>query len=207
MATTANQERFKDYYQLANRLATTQATARQIAAVFWGLMMVCVSWASEQAANPPATKLEAFQARTGTVRILGYTTVGTMRGLLNVITVQAREWRDASNPSSRATGVLVKVKEMERGRESGSFVDADEIDSLLKGIEYLMKTGRNVTTHENFQAEYKTKGDLRVSVYSDSKGEISASVETGGIGHWTAIIKLSQLEEFRKLILAAKMKL
>ena len=48
----------------------------------------------------PATKLEAFQARTGAVLIRGYSTVGTLRGEGSDVSVDAREFRDGSNPNS-----------------------------------------------------------------------------------------------------------
>lgn len=129
-------------------------------------------------------------------------------GARATVTVDAREFRDASNPNSRAAGIAIVVKESGRlERENTSFVDADEIDSLLKGIEYIAKIGKDVTKHENFEADYKTKGDLRISVYNDPSGKISAAVASGRIGRTRAFIQMRDLEELHKLITEAKAKL
>jgi hypothetical protein len=92
-------------------------------------------------------------------------------------------------------------------RENTSFVDAEEIDSLVKGIEYIAKINRNVTSFQTFEVEYRTKGDLRIIVFDNEKGEISASIESGRVGPARALIDLLELEAFRKLILEAKGKL
>jgi hypothetical protein len=159
--------------------------------------------------KPPATKLEAFQARTGVVVIRGYTSVGTVHGRFgSIVTVDAREFRDASNPKSRVAGISISVKAFRPlERENTSFVDAEEIDSLLKGIEYITKIGRDVTSLQKFEADYRTKGNLRITVFDNEKGEISASIESGPVGPTTAFIDLLELEAFRKLILEAKSKL
>src|SRR5258708_37964644 len=83
-------------------------------------------------APAPATKLEEFSAKTGIVVIRGFSTIGEVRGMGSV-TVTAREFRDASNPKLRQTGLTVEIKESGRlERESISIVDYDEIDSLLR---------------------------------------------------------------------------
>src|SRR5258708_28007489 len=88
---------------------------------------------------PPATKLEEFSAKTGIVVIRGFSTIGEVRGMGSV-TVTAREFRDASNPKLRQTGLTVGVKESGRpAKESISFVNYHEIVSLLRGIEYISK--------------------------------------------------------------------
>jgi TRAP-type C4-dicarboxylate transport system substrate-binding protein len=94
------------------------------------------------------------------------------------------------------------------GRQNTSFVAADEIDSLLKGIDYIAKIGNDITKHENFEVDYRTKGDLRISVFNSSRsGNISAVIASGRIGRTQTFIGMRDLEEFRKLIDAAKAKL
>jgi hypothetical protein len=173
------------------------------------VILASLSWAEEkpEQPRPPATKLEAFQARTGIVVIRGYTTVGSISGLGSTVTVDAREFRDASNPKSRETGVSILVKEHGRlERENRSFVDGDEIDSLLRGIDYITKLRDDVTRLEHFEADYRTKGDLRITVYNDTNGKIKAAISSGRIGQTQAFVELSGLEAFRRLVVAAKEK-
>ena len=92
--------------------------------------------------KPPATKLEAFQSRTGVVLIRGYSTVRTLSGLGGQIGVDARECRDGSNPnSSKTAGVSIAITETSRlERDHTSYIDVDEIESLVKGIEYISQS-------------------------------------------------------------------
>ena len=164
---------------------------RRLLVTFSILMMsYAMAAAQEQGEQPkpPATKLEAFQARTGVVLIRGYTEIGTIGGRSSTVTVTAREFRDASNPTSRATGIAIEVKEVGRlERQNTSFVDADEIDSLLKGIDYIAKIGKDITKHENFEVDYRTKGDLRIGVFNSGRsGNIHAVIASGRIGRTSA---------------------
>jgi len=87
---------------------------------------------------------------------------------------------------------------------SKSYIDYDEIDSLLKGIEYIAKIDKTTTRLIDFQADYRTKADLVVSTYSSGKsGEIGAGVKNGLFGG-TALLSLPELEQFRKLIAKSK---
>lgn len=171
------------------------------------LSLPLIAFAQEQEdalKTAPATKLEAFSARTGIVLVKGYTTLGTVNGMGSV-SIDVREFRDASNPKSAQYGVAFEVKESGRlERENTSFIDEDEIDSLIRGLEYISKIDRSVTTFGNFEAQYKTKGDLSLVVFSGRGGEISLAVSSGRIGRTQAFLKLSDVEQIRTLLGEAK---
>lgn len=160
--------------------------------------------ATEAAKQPPATKLEAFSARTGIVLVKGFSNVGMVPGMGRV-SIDAREFRDASNPKSAQYGVAVEVKEAGRlERENTSYIDEDEIDSLIRGLEYISKIDRSVTAFSNFEAHYRTKGDLSMIVFSNRGGEVSLAVTSGRIGKTSAYLKLSDAEIIRNLLGEAK---
>ena len=153
---------------------------------------------------PPATKLEAFSARTGIVLVKGFTNLGTVNGMGRV-SIDVREFRDASNPKSAQYGVAFEVKDSGRlERENTSYIDEDEIDSLIRGLDYISKIDRSVTTFGNFEAQYRTKGDLSLVVFSGSGGEISLAVSSGRIGRTRAFLKLADIEQIRTLLGEAK---
>jgi hypothetical protein len=161
---------------------------------------------SSSAVSEPATKLEAFQSRTGIVRIKGYSEVATIKG----VSIEAWEFRDAADPASRAPGIVVEVKEYSsygNSRENRAFVDADEIDSLLKGIDYISKVEKSVTKFSNFEAIYLTKGDLRITVFSNRNGKLQAAVDCGKIGKTTAFLELAELAKIRDAIALAQSQL
>lgn len=172
------------------------------------LLLSSSAVAQEQDPLKPATKIEAFQANTGIVLIRGYTKVGTLRGLGGVVTVDAREYRDAEDPAKRITGISISVKETSRvERENTSFIDTDEIDGLLQGIDYIAKVSKEITTFEHFEVEYRTKGDFRLIVFNDSSGQLSLAISSGRVGKTTAYLELKQLDELKKLVATAKSKL
>lgn len=155
-----------------------------------------------------STKLEAFQAKTGVVIIRGYTKVGRV----DSISVDARDFRDASNPKVRMTGIGIAIKKYNgdstQYNESRVFIDGDEIDSLIAGIDYISKATKEVSSLESFEVEYRTKGDFRVTVYSKSdNGELSAVVSLGSNEKTKVWLEVPKLLELRQLIMDAKLKI
>ncbi|HUQ34710.1 MAG TPA: hypothetical protein VM095_21510, partial [Pyrinomonadaceae bacterium] len=99
----------------------------------------------------PRTKLEAFQSRTGIVIIKGFSRIGVAAGLEGTsIEIENRELRDAGS-NAREYGITVEVREAgNNARRSISYIDYDEIDPLLKGLEYLGKVDNSVTQLTRF---------------------------------------------------------
>ena len=167
-----------------------------------------ISAQEQEKQGEPSTKLEAFQAKTGVVIIRSYSTVGLINAVGGNIRVDAREFCDASDPNISVTGISVSIKETSRlERENTSFVDADEIESLLQGLDYVAKASQEVTKLENFEIEYRTKSHFGVIVFNDRKGQLSVAVQSGRVGKTRAYLDLSGLDELRKLIVTAQSKL
>ncbi len=148
---------------------------------------------------PPATKLELFSNQTGSVLIRGFSRIGSIRGR-GLVTVAAIEIRDANNAKLRVTGLSFTVKEAEpSAKEKISFVDYDEIDSLLKAIEYISGADHNITRLANFVANYKTKGDFSVATYGTATG-IHLAVSSGTCSKITAHFETTELTQLKSLI-------
>lgn len=163
--------------------------------------------AAKPALEESKTKLEQFQAKTGSVIIMGFSQVGSVSGGMGSISVETREFTDAAT-GAKQFGAYIAVSESgQYKKDAASFIDLEEIDSLVKGIEYIAGLTTAVTKLGSFQAEYRTVGDLMVSTYSDSKGEVQAAVKSGRYGQATAYIKRNDLARFRELLLSAQAKL
>jgi hypothetical protein len=142
-------------------------------------LMVCSSGygqttpqTEQRVSPPPATKMEAFKPAAGSLVTFGYNELGK----ISRIAVDVRELKGLQGSPVR--GVVVEVTQDEYHRER-SFVDADEIEELLKGLEALLAVTANPTPFENFEIQYTTKGELEISVYNGSYGDINYSVEAG----------------------------
>lgn len=162
---------------------------------------------SKTEAPTPKTKLEAFEAQVGSVIIRGFSTIGSVSGEYGTsVTVESREYTNATS-GKKEYGVVIEVREGGRlERESSSHIDYDEIDSLVRGIDYVAKITPDVTRMENFQADYRTKGDLRISTYS-TDGAVQAGVASGTIGGASAFLSLANLVQLRELLVQAKSKI
>ncbi len=156
----------------------------------------------------PKTKLEEFSARTGVVIIRGFEEIGSSYGLYSTsIKVEAKEFVNVLT-GKKEYGITIEVKK-EDGRydkESTSYIDYDEIDSLISGIDYIAKVDKSRTKFSNFQADYNTKGDFKISTFSTA-GKIMVAVSSGRIGAVSAYYNLSSLTEIRTLIEKAKTKI
>ena len=91
-------------------------------------------------------------------------------------------------------------------RECRSFIDYDEITSLIAGIDYVSKIDRTATKLDASEAGYRTKGELEIATYSSDTG-IDAAIRSGRIGGTTAFLTLDQLQSVRALVVEAKAKL
>lgn len=163
----------------------------------------------EQRAPTPKTKLEAFEAQSGAVIIRGFSKIGELPGVYGgAVTVQSKEFMNATT-AKREFGVTLEVKETSRlERDNTSYVDYDEIPSLLRGIDYIGKIDKSITKLDNFQADYRTKGDLHVSTFSRSgSGEVMVAVTSGTIGATSVYLKIADLGKLRELIASAKARL
>lgn len=167
---------------------------------------VATAQQSEEAARVPKTKLEEFQAQTGTVVIKGYSEIGRVSAIGSV-EVSAMEFTDATS-GRKQSGVLIEIKESGRLPNTGrSFIDIDEVDALLKGLDYISKATSDVTKLGMFEATYKTKGYFNATTFSSSSGKIDAALKSGSVRPANAFLSLQQLSELRSLIVKAQQKL
>lgn len=159
-------------------------------------------------AKEPKTKLESFEARTGAVIIKGYSQIGKVGGSAGAsVTVDCRELFDAA-ANRKEYGITIEVKEgPPLRRQNTTLIDYDEIDSLLKGIDFISKIDKSVTSLSNFEAIYVTKGDFRVFTFSSSEAKIRAGISSGRIGATSAYLSLDDLAKLRGFIAQAKEKL
>ena len=72
--------------------------------------------------------------------------------------------------------------------------------------DYISKIKPDVTKFEDFQADYSTKGDLKISTFS-SGDKVMAAVSSGKIGGVAAYYNLEDLSKVKDLIVKAKAKI
>jgi hypothetical protein len=156
---------------------------------------------------PPATKLEGFMAAPGSLMTTGYNEVGKdVTGIvaLGPVSVEAREMRDAHGNVAR--GMIVEVIESETVR-ARSFVDAEEIPDLIKGLDAILDIVSNPTSFDYFEVRCVTRGELALTAYSNVKGTIRYSVQAGRVVASRVVLDTHQMQVLRGLFATALQKL
>lgn len=157
----------------------------------------------------PRTKLEAIEGGYERVLIKGFSQIATMRVRGSDVRIDALELKD-SNSSMRATGIVIAMREPsgERPSENRAFIDYEEIDRLLKALEFASKVNETVTKLVGFEARYRTLGDLEVVVFRQGRASgTAASVTTGVCDRVTGLLTLDELELLRAHLVEAKARL
>jgi hypothetical protein len=155
----------------------------------------------------PRTKLEEIEGLYERVLIKGFIQVAAFNARGGDVRVDAVELKEAGSPT-RALGLIVAVREPgEKPRDNRSFVDYEEIESLVKAIESIARVNETVTKLPGFEARYRTRGDLELNVFRQSRSGTAASLTSGICEKITVLFTLDELERFKGIILEAKARL
>jgi hypothetical protein len=159
----------------------------------------------------PRTKLEAVESRYEKILLKGFSSIANLnvRGVL--VRLDAVEMKDSASPL-RAMGIVISLRffpsENQPPRENRSYIDYEEIDSLLKAMESVARVNESVTKLASFEARYRTVGDFEVVVFRQGRASgTAASLSSGICDKVTALLTLDELETLRAHIVEAKARL
>jgi len=121
---------------------------------------------NKQAGTPmrePVKQIEAFRSKTNTVVVRGASHIGRMDGdTSGHISIDVEELTDV-NTGSKAYGISISVDETTSSLTSTSFVDYDDIDPLIKGVDFMAKINSGCTKMDDYQAHYRDRSGLHIS--------------------------------------------
>ena len=159
----------------------------------------------------PRTKLEAVESRYEKILLKGFSSIAnlTVRGVM--IRLDAVEMKDSASPL-RAMGIVISLRffptENQPPVDNRSYIDYEEIDSLLKAMESVARVNESVTKLASFEARYRTVGDFEVIVFRQGRASgTAASISSGICNKVTALLTLDELETLRAHIVEAKARL
>lgn len=159
-----------------------------------------------QTTNAPRTQLETLETRTNVLIVKGSVEIGTITCSAGGALVAAKESTDVST-GQRAVGVSVVVRGRD-GKQDTSYVDYDELDSLIKALGLMNTPPWSDTALPQIEANYITKDGLRVaSANTRNNAAMEAIVQSTHACQASAYLTISQLITFRSLIEQAKAKL
>jgi hypothetical protein len=155
----------------------------------------------------PRTKLEAIEWQYERVLVKGFSQVATFMARDVEVRIDAVELKETAS-ANRAIGLVIALREIgENGHENRAFVDYDEIDRLLKGLDAVAHVNETVTKLASFEARYRTLGDLELAVFRQSRSGTAASLTSGICDRVTALLTLDELDRLRAHIVEAKVRL
>jgi hypothetical protein len=154
----------------------------------------------------PKSNLEIFEATTGIVLIRGTDEAGAVPGKFGGVTLRCREARDVGT-NRREFGVAVIVTQAE-GLEDTTVVDYDELDALIRSLDYIGKVDWAVSSMSNFEAGYTTRSGLKLASFSSRRsGTIEAFVLSNRLVRSRVQMTLAQLSQIRIFLEQAKAKI
>jgi NaMN:DMB phosphoribosyltransferase len=110
--------------------------------------------------------------------------------------------------ATRALGFVIALKELsEKPSENRSFVDYEEIDRLIKGIESVGKVNETMSKLASFEARYRSLGDLEINVFRQTRSGTAASLSSGICDRVTALLTIDDLDKLRGYLIEAKARL
>jgi hypothetical protein len=160
--------------------------------------------------TPPATNLQRMEVEKGRVIIKGYSDVARITGERNsAVRVIAIRMTDDNN--AKESGVVLVVASA-RGADvtATSYIDYDELDSLINALDALQKADKNSAPLADFEARYRTRGDLELANLNiDGSRMIAVKsnqilIPSGQYKAATAYFRAARLSEIRQQIIAAK---
>ncbi|HWN10734.1 MAG TPA: hypothetical protein VNO50_15955 [Pyrinomonadaceae bacterium] len=155
----------------------------------------------------PRTRLEAIESRYERVITKGFSQFATISTRGTEIRLDAIEMKDTGD-STRAIGLVIALRELaDNPRENRAFIDYQEIDRLIKGMESVARVNETITKLAGFEARYRTLGDLEINVFRQTRTGTAASISSGICDRVTALLTLDDLGKLRGHIIEAKARL
>jgi hypothetical protein len=161
---------------------------------------------------PPKTHLQAMAEQKSVLIVGGYTDVGTVQNEAGSSVRITVAQLTNSQTSAKETGLLVFLHQVVDGgsRETKSYIDGDEVDSLLSSLDAMSKLDRTTTTLDDFQARYRTRGDLEITSLDDagvrivSLHGVEISSSSGQESWATTRFPLARLAQVQQCLTTAK---
>ena len=156
----------------------------------------------------PRTNLEMMDRLMGSVIIKGFTRITTLD--LRGIRVDAVHMRQLAG-NFRYKGVVLSLREAQpvgdnrqRTEESRAFIDYEEIDPLLNAIDVMSRVDETATKLVGFETRYRTKGDLELVVFRQTRSGNAVLMTTGICDRVTGTLSLDDFAKVKAMIQEAK---
>ena len=153
----------------------------------------------------PRTKLESFEEIYGAVVVKGFTRISTLE--VRDVRIDAVEVRDVAT-ANRARGVVIALRGPgEQPLEGRAFIDYEEIDAVVSGIEAVSRVNETMTKLAGFEGRFRTAGDLEIKSFRQTRSGTAVTMSAGICEEVTVALTLDDLVKVKAMVVEAKAKL
>jgi hypothetical protein len=126
------------------------------------LLSLCASCAlNAQTTNAPRTYFEAYNSVADAPLLRGMSVIGTLNNQINYpVEIRVEELIN-SQSSNTVYGVSLRTRLAAKQLEV-DYIDYDELDGLIRGLQFVSQTDHNRTPLDNFEAAYRTRSGLSI---------------------------------------------
>ena len=165
-------------------------------------MLACLSIAHAHETNAPRTRMQEIETRTNSVIVRGFVEIGAIECGRSAVVVIARKVT-----GEKALGVAVSLRFKDKA-EFVNVIDQDELESLVRGLDYVITPQWSDTSMPQMEAIYTTRDGLRIASFSNRAATgVEAVLQTTYPVATTTLLGSAQLVAFRNLIDQARGKL
>jgi hypothetical protein len=155
---------------------------------------------AQSSTNAPATEIENFELQTDTVMVKGFGQTGSVTTDDGVISVRCKESHDVTT-GRKLYGISVAL---DSNQVHGFLVvDYDELDALIKGLNYLSSISYDVTPLPSFDASFTTRSGLRIGAHSERRQGV-IEIYMNFAGSTKVTLTSDQFAQFQNLINQAR---
>jgi len=173
------------------------------------LTLGLITTADAQTTNAPKTYFEAFDATADAVIVKGMSSIGVLSSQTTYpIEVRAEELTNLQT-SNKVYAVSIRTRISHQLLVD--YIDYDELDGLIRGIQSISQANHFITQLDNFDAAFRTRSGLsivKISSGNNSSGnKITIGIRPGADGLQRNVVEPVVLDDLGRLISAAKAKI
>lgn len=149
----------------------------------------------------PSTKMEEAKRVKGSIVIKSYEKIGSnLSGKYShTLEVDVFEFHNIKT-KDKIYGLKIEVDDGDKyNSASSSFIDYEEIGSLISGLNYISGVTINPSKLKNYEAMYNTNGGLSITNFNSSSGNMIA-ISVGSYNAKAVYLDPANLKDFQKLI-------
>ncbi len=169
------------------------------------LAFVAAWTATAQTTNTPRTYFEAYNAVADAPLLKGMSVIGTLNNQVNFPVEIRAEVLTNLQSSNVVYGVSLRTRLSAKQLEV-DYIDYDELDGLIRGIQFISQADRSQTPMDNFEAAYRTRCGLSLLKVSNGN-KLTIVMKSGDVLGTRNQMASFVLDDLGRYLTAAKAKL